>query len=212
MPLRHERIERTQRLLDRRGGIEAVDLIEIDMIEPQPLQAGLRRLHDVEARGAAAVGALAGDTQELGRQHEFVALEAEVADRLAGDLLRAALGIDIGGVDEVDAGVDRGAQQAVGFRLTELADLAPHPLLSAEGHGAEAEFGNEQAGIAKPIETHGGCSGKEVSARGNARVRWYGPGALHVDVGNEMIGRRGLIPSLLRVLPPRPARRGSARR
>jgi hypothetical protein len=42
-----ERIKRAQRLLDRRRGIEAVDLIEIDMIELEALQAGLAGVDQV---------------------------------------------------------------------------------------------------------------------------------------------------------------------
>jgi hypothetical protein len=42
---------------------------------------------------------------ELGREHDVVALAA--GQRLADDLLRLAARIDVGGVDEVDARVQR---------------------------------------------------------------------------------------------------------
>ena len=37
VPVLDERIERAQRLLDWGGGVEAVDLVEIDMVELEPL-------------------------------------------------------------------------------------------------------------------------------------------------------------------------------
>ena len=105
--LPHELVERAHGLLDRRGRIEAVDLVEVDVVELQPLQAGLDPVHDVAARGAARVRARAGLVEDLGRDDHVLARHLEILQRLAGDLLRHAPGVHIGGVDEVDAGVNR---------------------------------------------------------------------------------------------------------
>ena len=51
--------------------------------------------------GPAPIGPLT-----LGGDHHLVAL-GEVLQRLAGDPLALALGIDVGGVEEVDPGLDR---------------------------------------------------------------------------------------------------------
>ena len=158
MAVADERVERLQRLLDRRRGIEAVDLIEIDMVEPEPLEALLALADDVTARGAARVRTVAHRPEHLGRDHDIVAGDAEVPDRLAEDALALAAGIDIGGVDEVDAGGERGLHQRVGLFLPKLADLPPHALAAAEGHGAEAEFGHEEAAVAELAHTHGSFS------------------------------------------------------
>ena len=53
LPRVDEVVERGERLLDRRGGVEAVDLVEVDGLHPQPPQARLARLHDVLAREPA---------------------------------------------------------------------------------------------------------------------------------------------------------------
>ena len=47
--------------------------------------------------------------------------------RPAGDLLRQALGVDVGGVDEIDAGVERAGDDAVGNGLLQRADRRQKP-------------------------------------------------------------------------------------
>ncbi len=67
-----------------------------------------------------------------------------------------AVGVDVGGVDEVDAGVERLADEALGLVLLQLADLGSRcRRAAAEGHGAEAELGDEQAGAAEGVVAHG---------------------------------------------------------
>ena len=56
-PLAHQLVERLDRLLDRGDRVGAVDLVEVDMVELQPLQARLDRVEQVPARGAGAVRA-----------------------------------------------------------------------------------------------------------------------------------------------------------
>ena len=76
------------------------------------------------------------------------------ADVVADDLLRVALGVDVGGVDEVAAAVEVAVEDRCGL----LDAGAPAPVL-AEGHGAEAERADAQAGAAERdvvVEWHGG--------------------------------------------------------
>ena len=76
------------------------------------------------------VGVLAHRHAELGGQHDVVAAALE---RLADDLLRLAGRVDVGGVDEVDAGVQRAVDDA--DRVV-VVGVAP----GAEHHRAEAEL------------------------------------------------------------------------
>jgi hypothetical protein len=155
--LLHQRVERAQRFLHGRGRIEAMQLVQVDVLHLQALQARLYAVHDVMARVAARIGPLgAGGAEHLGGHDHVLAWHLEVLECLAGDDLRAAVRIDVGGVDEVDAGVERAADQRIGLGLLQRADGAPHAALAAEGHGAEAEFRNEQAGAAEFSVAHGG--------------------------------------------------------
>src|SRR5918994_383960 len=61
-------------------------------------------LHEPAPRVAAVVRVVAHRGVRLGGQHDVVAAALQ---RLADDLLRLALRVDVGGVDEVDPGVQR---------------------------------------------------------------------------------------------------------
>ena len=124
-PRRHAIVERAQGLLDRRHRIEAVDLIEIDMIEAEPLQAAGDLIHDVAARKADGVRARPHPAAHLGGDDDVLALDAEVAQGLAELNLGLALGIDVGGVDEIDARFERAGDERGGRGLIERADIAP---------------------------------------------------------------------------------------
>ena len=83
--------------------------------------------------------------------------DAEIPERLAEQPLGLAEGIDVGGIEEIDAGGDRAADDLVDALLVEAGDQAPLGILAggAEGHGAEAQFGDEHPRISKLIVTHG---------------------------------------------------------
>ena len=124
----------------------------------QAPQRVLDRRHDPAARAAAAVGVLAHRHEELGRQDDVVAAALE---RLADDLLGLAGGVDVGGVDEVDAGVERGVDDA--DRVV-VVGVAP----GAEHHRAEAELRDLDAGASERAVVHG--SGlRDVAAEGLER-------------------------------------------
>ena len=97
--------ERAERLVDVGVRVGAMQLVEVDPVGAEPPQRVLDLVDDPAARGAAAVGVVAHRHPELRRQHDVVA--AAAGECLADDLLRLAGGVDVGGVDEVDAGVER---------------------------------------------------------------------------------------------------------
>ena len=79
----------------------------------------------------------------------------EADRRLPGEDLRSAFAVHVGRVDEVDAGVDRAADQHVDLRLFQLADLAPDAgLTAAKSHRPEAQLGHEQSRRTKPGIPH----------------------------------------------------------
>jgi hypothetical protein len=143
-------------------------LLEVDTIVLEALQAGMGLGQDMAARGAARGRALARGAVDLDGDHRVVAGDAPVAERLAHDLLAAGLGIDVGDVDEGDPGIEDMTHDGVGLRLPEAADLAPHACGTVEGHGAEAEFGKERAGLAEAALAQG--RGPSWRARGQATL------------------------------------------
>jgi hypothetical protein len=148
MAVLDECVERAHRFFDRRGRIEAVNLVQVDVIELQALEARLDAVHDVVARGTARVGGFRRRAEHLGGNHHLVTRHLQVFKREAGDLLGQALRVDIGGVDEIDARIDRAANETLGIGLLQIADLPPDAFAAAKRHGAETEFRNKQAGAA----------------------------------------------------------------
>ena len=92
---------------------------------------------------------------DLGRDDHVLARHLQILQRLAGDLLRHAPGVHVGGVDEVDAGVNRLAHEALCVGLLQATDLARDAVGATEGHGAQAKLGDEQAGTAEGMVAHG---------------------------------------------------------
>ena len=137
-------VERAQRFLDRRQRIVIVLLVEIDVVGLQPLQAGFDGGHDVAPRRALLGAVVAHRLGIFGRQHDVL---AAVAEHLAQHGLGAAhAGIDVGGVEQRDAEIDRLVDHlARGFEIGALAEIV----------AAEADGGNAQAGAAEIANFHG---------------------------------------------------------
>jgi len=105
------------------------------------------------------LGVLAHRVVKLRRQHHVVA--ATAGERPANDLLGLACAIDVGGVDEVDAGVQRRVDDL--DRLV-VVGVAPR----AEHHGAEAEAADLNAGAPERPKFHRGAPGRIESRRARA--------------------------------------------
>jgi hypothetical protein len=135
--------QRAGNLAGLRVRVEAVEIIEVDVVRAEPLQAAAQLHADGLGRGVLILGGLANLHAELGR-HDVVL--AGAGDGLADDLLGdAAVGaripivplIHVGGVNKIDALVMRIMHKTDGVRLRDGA---------AEGHGAEADLGDFQVG------------------------------------------------------------------
>ena len=146
LALVHEVGERRQRLVDVRARVDAVDLVEVDPVGAQSPQRVLDRADDPAARVALLVGVLAHRVVELGGEDDVVA--AAAGERLADDLLGLAVPVDVGGVDEVDAGVERRVDDP--DRVV-VVGVAP----GAEHHRAEAELADRDACVPELTVFHG---------------------------------------------------------
>jgi hypothetical protein len=83
---------------------------------------------------------------DLGREHDVVA--AAAGQRLADDDLGLALRVDVGGVDEVDPGVERGVNDSDALVVILVAPLAKH-------HRSEAQLAHRDAGASEWSMLHG---------------------------------------------------------
>jgi hypothetical protein len=121
-------------------------LIKIDDIGAQPFQTCLAFADEMPARETTIVWPLPHRIARLGRdQHAGLALRPH---RLADQLFRAAAGIDIGGVDEIHAGVGDDVEQLAHLVELEIADFG-EVSLAAEGHRAHRQHRDLEARIAQ---------------------------------------------------------------
>ncbi len=125
----HELVHGAERVLDRRRGIGAVELIEVDIVGAEALQARLGRARDIARRGAAASR---HRHAELGGDHHGLAAGPEDA---AEPFLRQALAIGIGRVEEGDAKASAfsttGTESSKPMRRPKL--LQPSPSSDTDG-------------------------------------------------------------------------------
>ena len=122
-----------------------MDLVEVDPVRVQAAQGILDRAHDPAARVAAPVGILAHGVVELGGEDDLVAPAA--GERPADELLGLARPIHVGGVDEVDARVERTVDDLDGLVVVGVA-------LGAEHHCAEAQLADRYAGASEWSKFH----------------------------------------------------------
>src|SRR5690606_12550341 len=96
----------------------AVNLVQVDVVGVQPAQAGLDAVHDALAGRPPLVGPVAHGVAHLGGHDDLV---AAAFDGPADGLLGPAAGVRVGGVDEVDAQVQRPVNDALDAGRVHLA-------------------------------------------------------------------------------------------
>ena len=99
-------VQRLQGLLDRGRGVPAVNLVEVHVVGAEPAQAVVDLGHDRLAGQAGAVRARPHPAVHLGGEHDLVPA-GEFPQRTPGDLLAGPVAVDVGAIEEVDAGLDR---------------------------------------------------------------------------------------------------------
>ena len=101
---------------------------------------------DPAARVAELVRVVAHRAVHLGREHDVV---APAFERLADDLLGLAARVDVGGVDEVDAGVERAVDDADRARRGRC---CPGRTSSPRGRGATLDAGAAEGAVVHASE------------------------------------------------------------
>ena len=128
-------MQRLEGFLDGRRRIEPVDLVEVHVVHAEPAERSVDRVHQVLAREAPFVGAVLRRKVRLGRDHQLIA-RGELLDRAAHDLFAHAARVHVGGVEEIDALLDRALQEWPALRLVKHPRA---PFACAVGHRAEAD-------------------------------------------------------------------------
>jgi hypothetical protein len=101
----HHVVQGFHGLVDRGVRVEAVDLVEVDVVGAKTAQRGVDLLHDGFAGEPGSARSVVHSEEHLGRQDDVVA-SGVLANRPADDLFRGSVAVDVGGVPEGDAEVD----------------------------------------------------------------------------------------------------------
>src|SRR5947207_776952 len=131
LALLDEAAHRTDRVLDRHARIDAVLVVEVDRVDPEPLQAGLAGLLHVFGAAVDAVGAagLAG-LAEFGGDDDLV---RPALQRAAEQFLVVAPAIHVRAVEMIDAELDRAPEQGLGCLVV------ARSVGAGQGHAAEPD-------------------------------------------------------------------------
>jgi hypothetical protein len=149
LSLVHEVRQRAERLVDVDLGARPVHLVEVDVVRGQPAQRALDLADDPATRVAALVRVVVvHGAVELGGEHDVVPAALE---RLADDLLGLAARVDVGGVDDVDPGVQGPVDDADALLMVRV---APGP----EHHGSQGERADLDAGPSQVAVVHAASS------------------------------------------------------
>src|SRR6202789_4477448 len=121
LALAHQVVERAQRLLYRRGRIEGVQMIDIDVVRPQPLQRTLRRLNKVVPRRPNIVWPFAQPERCLRRDQNILAIQ--VREGFPKNRLALSIRVDIRRVEHIDPGINADVDDLL--RLGDVACRSP---------------------------------------------------------------------------------------
>ena len=140
-----------ERLVDIGLGARAVDLVEVDPVGLQPAQRVLDLGDDPPPRVATLVGVIAHRHVDLAGEHHVFALAA--GQRLADNRLGLAGGVHVGGVDEVDPGVQRAVDDPDALVVVLGAPLAEHHRTEAQLADPDAVRPRMRRSIVAPVDS-----------------------------------------------------------
>jgi hypothetical protein len=161
-------VERLEGLLDRCLGVPAVDLVQVDVVGPETREAVVDLGHDRLAGQAAPVGPAGVHVPVDLRGDDDLVAAGVLLQRLPDDLLARPGGVDVRGVEEVDAELDGLLDQRPAVLLAEGPRMAAS-VGFAERHAAEADAGHVEAGAAELHVLH--------ASRPYGRALRFGAGA-----------------------------------
>ena len=134
LPLPLQLPEGAELIVERYGGIDAVQLVQLDTLEPEAAQAALtgraQVLRPAVRRPLVRPGSLEAC---LGGDHQLGRIGVE---GLRDEALAHRWAVGVGSIDQIEAQLQRASQH--GDRLVVVARLAPDSL-PGEPHGAEAQ-------------------------------------------------------------------------
>src|SRR5712691_2240191 len=124
-----------------------MDLIKIDVIHSEPLQAGVYCRDDRFARETAGVGPIAPGEKHF-RGHDQLVTPAHLAQGATDDLFARAVGINVGGVEEINSEIQGARDERPALLFVQTPGMTA-ALRHAVGHATEAEPRDFESGFSE---------------------------------------------------------------
>jgi hypothetical protein len=174
-------VEGFKSFFDRSFRIEAVNLIEVDEVGLEALETLIQFKKNGFAGEAAAVGLLAHEALDFGGEDDGFAAGVGF-EEAAENGLAVAAGVDVGGIEEIDAQIESLAEKGLAVGFIESPGLAAGQKFAGGwrtiGHAAETDAGDFESGVAEIDVIHGLLLGTSLERRGARRgSAWVGHGA-----------------------------------
>ncbi len=137
-----------------------MDLIQVDVVQPEALERCVDRRQDMLASEPASVLARHRLPVHLRREHVLLARE-EIAEHAAAEPFALATVVDVGGVEERDPAFDRVADDGLGLVLGER----PRALgVLPEAHHPEAHARHAEPGLSQIYVPHDRSESRKTSS------------------------------------------------
>ncbi len=120
-----------------------MQLQQIDVVGAQTSQRCLHRTQQTEARRAGIVGAITQAQAGLGRNNHLIAAALQ---RLAKDVFGRAIGIHIGGIEQVEPCFQTHLDHAPRLRHIGVSPCRKQRPLAAKRAGTQAKHGHLETG------------------------------------------------------------------
>ncbi|OEI67483.1 hypothetical protein Cus16_2920 [Curtobacterium sp. ER1/6] len=177
----HGVVEEAQGLLDRRQGVPRVHLVQVDVLDAEPLERGVEGDPEVSAGQPEVVRAVALREAALRGEDDLLRLGRVRGEPAADDPLGLVARVDVGRVDEGAAGGDERVDDLVGGGFVGFA---------AERHGAEGQRRHRCPAVAEESVVHGrDATPGRLAPRGPASTRQGRRTARSASLGQEGDGR-----------------------
>lgn len=155
LPRPDQVVQGGQHLLDGGAGVEGVQLEQVDVVGVQAAQGVVDGRDQAGPGGPRPAGAVARGEACLGGDEHLVPAPLEGGPQ---DLLRGAGGVDVGGVEHRDPGIDADVHEAARLLYAGVAPGAEERPLPAEGARSEAQFRDQKPGRTQPPVLHDASS------------------------------------------------------
>src|SRR5580698_4544227 len=147
----YQGVQGIERLLYRGERVEAVQMVDVDVVRSQAAETRLAGMHEMQAAGADLVRTVTHGEGGFGRYEHLI---ATAGDRLTENLLRSPSRVNIGRVEEVYSRFQTDVDQARSLGNISRPPRSEKLALTAKGRCTKTKHRHLQTRMSKSSEFH----------------------------------------------------------